>query len=337
MNESERWTAMIGAVGVALVSCGGGTNVSSETSPPTSAIVSEISTSSVLPTTTSTTSTSTTTTIPESVDVPLAEIVEFENFTIYIDQAILELDVTQVVVNAVNDILENYPLITPASGILYATTEQSRAWAQARSREVDCMYSSDVKQYSLYVAFASKCGFFMRVDAMESQCFGLAKTCKTAATVGVHEFFHVITAQILESCSCRLTEWGRPLPDWYNEGTAEYVGYVSVFGSDDQTVQSMIEQTKGRARQQVEIDVDLVEIESFWAILMEQPWQFPTLYERSFLAILFLVEQYGEQAVLSDYFFAITSTRNYETAFEMTFGKTIMEFSDEFDIWLDSL
>ena len=337
MKKSARRMAALGAVGVILVSCGGSSNDSSEISVSSSTSVAASTTSSVAPTTTSTTSTSTTTTIPEPVDVPLAEIVELENFTVHIDQPVLDLVATQDVVNAVNDILQIYPLTTPAHAVLYATNEDSTAWAQAKTREIDCLYYPDVNRYTLWVAWADirGCGFAMRADVMQARCWAPATTCKTAATVGVHEFFHVITAQILKTCSC----WGptgRKYPLWYEEGAADYVGYVSLFGRSDDTKRSLIQITKDRA-QLTDIDVDLVEIENLWTINVEEPSRFPALYERSFLAILLLIEQYGEQAVLFDYYYAIAFTRNYEVAFELTFGKTIEEFSDEFEVWLDSL
>jgi hypothetical protein len=335
MKKSARRMAVLGAVGVILVSCGGSSSDSSEISISSSTSVAASTTSSVAPTTTSTTSTSTTTTIPEPVDVPLAEIVELENLTFHIDQAALDLVATQDVVNAVNDILQTYPLTTPAHAILIATNEESLRWAQDKSREIDCMYEPDIKRYTQYVGGAdvvSGCGFIMRVDVLQDRCGSLVTTCRTTATVGLHEFFHVITAQIVKPCSCRGPA-GNKFPIWYNEGAADYVSFVSLFGRSDKAIHSLIQMSTNQARTP-DVDVDLVEIEKLWA---EGPGRFPFLYERSFLAILLLIEQYGEQAVLSDYYYAIVLTGNYEDAFELTFGKTIEEFSEEFDVWLDSL
>ena len=336
MKKSARRMAMLGVVGVILVSCGGSSSYSSEISVSSSTSVAASTTSSVAPTTTSTTSTSTTTTIPEPVDVPVAEIVELENFIVHIDPAALDLKVTQVVVNTLNEIAETYPLINPADVMLYATGEDSFNWVKDKTREVDCLHHSEANRFSNFIGWGDECGLIMRVDGMPAECSPYSSPCKNAATVAAHEFFHVITAQILEPCRCRPLIFGNKIPNWYNEGVADYVGYAAVFGSSRPTLQTLTDFTEENAKRP-EVDTDLVQIEGLWAKGFEQPWWFSFLYERSFLAILLLVEQFGEQVALLDYYYAIVFTGNYKDAFELTFGKTIEEFSDEFEVWLDSL
>lgn len=333
-SHSVQSFSIIVALVVGLSSCGAQTSENTDVS--TTTLARSTTTTSSSTTSTTSTSTTTTTTIPEAVDVPLAEVVELGDLTVHIEKTALDLRVTQDVVNAIDNVMDSYPLLAPADAILFSSGSESLLWAQSKSRELDCLYSSDINRYSSFIGWGNECGLLMRVDGMTSGCPSGLQVCKSGATVGVHEFFHVITAQILEPCSCRPLVMGNKLPNWYNEGTADFVGYVSVFGSDQKVIDSLIELSKSNARM-AEIDVDLVEIEGLWAQGMEQPWWFGRLYERSFLAALLLVDQYGEQAVLSDYFYAVTLTGNYNDAFELTFGKSIEEFSDEFEVWLADL
>lgn len=77
-------------------------------------------------------------------------------------------------------------------------------------------------------------------------------------------------------------------------------------------------------------------MEDLWSGGSAEPW-FQYLYDRSFLAVTLLVERFGEQAVIVEYFENVTALGNHEKGFEETFGITEAEFDAEFQAWITSL
>lgn len=314
-NMSKK-TLLIGSV-LLISSCGSGQSEAppAETEPSTTV------------TTTSSTTTSTTLPTPGG------------NLDIHIDPAIESLPDTKLALESVLETERQY-LVRPGTvALFYGSGESSVDWAFAKAKELNCFQELSRQMFINSVGWGRPCGFLMRVDGVNFECFE-DKLCKQGRTVAAHEFFHVVAYQVLEDCPCEPKIFGNKVPNWLNEGIADYVGYAIAYGSTPGTlsppeIQRLQQELKDRASKS-EVAVGVVALEDLWAGGFNEPW-FQYLYDRSFLAVTLLVEKYGEQAVLVDYFRNVTTAGAYAPGFEQTFGITEAEFDAEFQTWMSAL
>lgn len=300
------WTAVL------VVSCGSGQG--------TTPVIEAPSTSTVE-------TTSTTLPPPES------------RLEIHIDPAVEASPVLDLAVDAVIQTAKQYPVRPGTIGLFYGSGEESIAWAEQKAKELDCFQDLGPNGFSNSVGWGRPCGFLMRIDGVPFEC-ALPILCKQGRTVAAHEFFHVVAYQVLEECLCEPKIFGNKIPNWLNEGIADYVGYAMIYGA---TPGSLGQEEMNRLRSELkdrasnpDIAVGVIALEDLWAGGFQEPW-FQYLYDRSFLAVTLLVERFGEEAVLKDFLANVTQANTFSVGFETTFGITEAEFDSEFQSWISTL
>lgn len=266
--------------------------------------------------------------------IAITDVIELANMTIHVDPNVLDLDQTRALVDFAPKLLAEMPIRDRIDVVLYGSDDESIEWAVSKTKQLDCLYSESRDLY-LYGGRAAPCGLVMRVDGMRADCFGTAAPCKNTLTVLAHEYFHIVTDEMLEPCVCEPLIYGNKIPNWYAEGIADYVGYRSVFSSDDQWLPKALRLTMSRATHPA-VDVGIAELEALWSKGPAEDW-FGLLYERSFFVVSFLVDRYGEGAVLETFFDQVASTGRFTSGFEATFGRTEAELTEEFRAWMADL
>lgn len=225
--------------------------------------------------------------------------------------------------------------------ILYTSTESSISWVKQTARSVGCF----ADQGSSYLRGAGgegrACGFLMRFDSFRV-CQGQID-CKDVRFVAAHEFFHTLVGITLGSFDYlqeQTVARFRRVPFWIHEGTADYVAYAMTRSETTGTLSSVEisrirTALKGVARDP-SINRSLSSLESIWrqAPAVQTPNE---LYPRSLLAVTLLIEKFGEQAVLVDYFKNVASTGSGSAGFQQTFGISEAAFDDEFQAWINAL
>jgi hypothetical protein len=266
--------------------------------------------------------------------IPITEVIELPGMTIHVDPEVVALPQTASVVEQFPDLLEAMPLRDPVDVMLYGTNDTSIDWIDDKTRELECLTQEDRESF-LGGGWAAPCGLILRVDALGTDCRGEASPCVNILTVAAHEYFHIVTDELLEPCVCEPLIYGNKIPNWYAEGIADYVGLRSVFGDDPDWLTKALENQKARATDRV-VSVGLVELEELWSGGPSQEW-FGLLYNRSFFAVAFLVERNGEAAVLGDFFEELAVAGRFEPGFEATFGATVRDIESEFLEWVAAL
>lgn len=322
-NLVERMSLMMFAALVVVSACGGTT-----TAPEISNVVPVASTISETVPASSTTSSSV-----AAAETQLLDVIELESLSIHVDPLAMDLEETPLLVDLLTEIITENSLREPAVAVLYATGQESTRWAMETTRELDCLHYTDPQMYDV-VGWGNTCGFLMRVDAMNLDC-GSTDFCKNGLVAAAHEFFHVIGDQAVEPCVCEPLIYGNRLPNWLNEGLADYFGYATIFGDDPEWLEGAIVALRDRALRP-EVNTNLVDIERLWGEGFGSDW-FQYLYERSFFAVALLVQQFDEETVFDTFLDNVVTTGHFSSGFETTFGKTEAQFSDEFDAWLQTL
>jgi len=308
----KKWTWTVLSIAV-VAACGG----SDEGAPPSSSA------------TISPTSSTSTSSIPE----PGGQL------EIHIDPAVESLSETQSVLEAILAAEEQYVVRPGTVALLYGSGEASVAWAETKAKEVNCFNDIGVDGFRNSVGWGRPCGLLMRVDAINFTCFE-ETLCKQGRTVAAHEFFHVVAYQLLEECTCEPKIYGNKIPNWLNEGIADYVGYATVYGTTPGTLdRSELERLRSELENRASnpsVAVGLVEMEELWASGFSNEW-FQYLYDRSFLAVTLLIERFGDDVVLEDFFANVVDANTFASGFEETFGLTEAEFDAEFQEWITTL
>jgi hypothetical protein len=266
--------------------------------------------------------------------IPITEVIELTGMTIHVDPAVMALPQTAAVVGRFPDLMEAFPLRDAVDVMLYGTSGVSIDWIDDKTRELDCLIQED-REFFLGGGWAAPCGLIMRVDALPAGCSGQAGPCIDALTVAAHEYFHIVTDELLERCVCEPMIYGNKIPNWYAEGIADYVALQSVFGSDPDWMTKALDNRKARATEPV-VSVGLEELEELWSGGPSQEW-FGLLYDRSFLAVAFLVERNGEAVVLERFFDELAGAGWFQPGFEATFGATVRDIESEFLEWVAAL
>lgn len=296
-----------------IVSCSG-----SNTSPETTT------------TTTSTTSTTTTTLAPY-----------VSNLDIRIDPAAANLPQVSTVLESLERIEREYPVRAGTVVILYTNTEPSITWVRQTTRELGCFDDEDESYFRVALGQGRGCGLLLRMDKLP--VCEATTWCKEWAFIAAHEYSHIITANRLGSQDNRLAPHYRDIPTWMHEGTADYVGYAFTYATKPGQLSSP-ELSRFRSEIKVlamdpNVDVSIDKLSGLWIRDRSKPaprWLLYA-YHRAFLVVSLLIENFGEKAVLEDYFVNMASTGNHKTAFETTFGVTEAAFDAEFEKWIDSL
>jgi|GEM_PF-5996450 len=276
-----------------------------------------------------TTSTSTTTTVPKPGG----------NLDVHIDPAIESLPETQQALEMILRTEQQYYVRPGTVTLLYGTDQTSVDWAFQKAKELNCFQDIGINGFVRLVGWGRPCGLMMRVDGVNYDCFD-DTWCKQGRTVAAHEFYHVVAYQVLENCTCEPRIFGQKIPNWLNEGITDYVGYAMVYGAtpgslDRNELLRLRTELKTRATNSA-VAVGVIAMEDLWSGGSAEPW-FQYLYDRSFLAVTLLVERFGEQAVIVEYFENVTALGNHEKGFEETFGIAEAEFDAEFQAWIKSL
>lgn len=274
-------------------------------------------------------------TVTEPAEPELADVVTLPNLTIRIDPLALDLPQTDAIVNLMADIITAHPLMSAADAVLFASSDESLRWAVDATREVDCLHSEDLDYFRNIGGWGERCGFVQRIDATALECPTDSSSCWNVLNIAAHEFFHVIAAQRLDPCTCEPLLWGNKIANWYNEGIADYVGHVAVSRDGRQTFERAIAYNVAMALQP-QVSVDLEELDRLWSQSFGEPW-FALLYNRSFMAVALLVERFGAEVVLDTFFDNVVAAGTFAEGFETTFGRSVDEFSAEFDQWLMTL
>lgn len=267
------------------------------------------------------------------------------NLNIHIDPEIEWMPEVEKALSAVFATEQQYEVRPGTVALFYGSDDSSIAWAQQRAKELNCFADLDSKYWKDTVGFARSCGFVMRVDGIGYYRYDSCSysDCKNGQTVAAHEFHHVAILQLLEQCICEQLIWGNKIPNWLNEGIADYVGYAIVYGSTPGSIESSLIDDlrfslKALATDEA-ISMGLVEMEELWATGWQSPlppW-FGFLYERSFLAVTYLVEKFGEEAVLRNFFSNVVAANDFAAGFERTFGISEAAFDSDFQTWIQTL
>ena len=269
--------------------------------------------------------------------IPTLDIAE-SSLMFHIEPTTEDLSAVDGVIQAVLESERRFPIRPGTHVILYSSSQQSIQWAFEKTRELDCLTRANLEILELWVGTADSCGLLVRVDGANEEC--PERLCKNIFTIAAHELFHAVQGQALDDCTCLPFIWGNKTPNWYDEGTADYVGYGIVHGSNDhledrllseESTEEFLERLADRATDS-RIDVGVIDMGALWAAGPSSD-TFGLLYERSFFAIAFLVSRFGEQAVLVDLYSNTQRTGNFVTGFEETFGVSESDFDQQFLTW----
>lgn len=258
---------------------------------------------------------------------------------VHVDPAIESLPETQYALEAILTTAQQYVVRPGTVALLYGSGEASITWAETKAKDVNCFNDIGADGIRNSVGWGRPCGLLMRVDAINFTCFE-EKLCKQGRTVAAHEFFHVVAYQLLDECTCEPKIYGNKIPNWLNEGVADYVGYATVYGTTPGTLdQSELDRLRSELANRASnpaVAVGLVDMEELWVSGYTQDW-FQYLYDRSFLAVTLLIERFGDDVVLEDFFANVVNANTFGTGFEETFGLTEAEFDAEFQEWITTL
>jgi hypothetical protein len=276
-------------------------------------------------TTSQVTTTSTTTTLP-----PLVS-----NLDIRIDPNSPDAKFAGPILETLEHIERKYPVKPGTVVILYSYGDESISWALETGKQTNCFGDTTADRLRNSNGWARSCGMAIRLDG-KPNCDEV-HFCRTRISTAAHEYFHVTHHQLLEE-----------LPEntalWMMEGVATYVGYAfTYFETPGELSKWHVEQLRKYLKDESrvpEVNITFQEMDKTWQdfdYATFAPIWFGSLYKRSFLAVTLLIDKYGEQAVLVEYFKNFAETRDHDAAFEMTFGITEDEFYAEFQPWIDSL
>lgn len=258
---------------------------------------------------------------------------------VHVDPAIESLPETQYALEAILTTAQQYVVRPGTVALLYGSGEASITWAETKAKDVNCFNDIGADGIRNSVGWGRPCGLLMRVDAINFTCFE-ESLCKQGRTVAAHEFFHVVAYQLLDECTCEPKIYGNKIPNWLNEGVADYVGYATVYGTTPGTLdQSELDRLRSELANRASnpaVAVGLVDMEELWVSGYTQDW-FQYLYDRSFLAVTLLIERFGDDVVLEDFFANVVNANTFGTGFEETFGLTEAEFDAEFQEWITTL
>lgn len=312
MNRSRAVASLLGFT--IIVSCGG----------------SSASTETTTSTTTSTTSTTATT---------LAPLVS--NLDIRIDPAAADLPQVSTVLESLERIERKYPVRPGTVVILYTNTEPSITWVRQTTRDLSCFDDEDVAYFRVALGQGRGCGLLLRLDKLP--VCEATTWCKEWAFIAAHEYFHIITSNRLGSQDNRLAKYYRSVPTWMHEGTADYVGYSFTYAENPGQLSSP-ELSKFHSEIRTlamdpNVNVSIDKLSGLWVRDRSKlaPRWLLYAYHRAFLVVSLLIEKFGEQAVLVDYFMNMAATGDHNSAFETTFGITEPDFNIEFQQWIEML
>jgi hypothetical protein len=298
---------------------------------PTNSKSVSTSESSVASTSTISTLTSTTTT-----QVPL-----ISNLKMYVDPIGVHLPEFTFIRETLEQMERRFPIKPGTVAILYTSSEPAIDWVKRTARSVRCFADHGSSHLRGAGGEGRGCGFLMRFDSFRV-CQGQID-CKDVRFVAAHEFFHTLVGITLGSFDYlqeQTVARFRRVPFWIHEGTADYVAYAMTrsesMGSLSVAEVDELRMALKDVARDPSINRSLKSLESIWrqAPAVPTPGQ---LYPRSLLAVTLLIEKFGEQAVLFDYFNNVSSTGSGSAGFKQTFGITEDQFDDEFQAWINAL
>lgn len=282
-------------------------------------------------------STSTIANVTSSTSLPPAT-----NFEFHIDPIAQHFPEIDFIKEALFEVEEQFPVPAGTKVILFSSTESSLDWVKRTTNDIGC-FSNQVDEYLRKAGAQGRgCGLLMRFDAIRS-----LRSVPASSTnlwfVAAHEVFHVVVGNKLdfreELGEQGLLNWRRAR-QWMHEGTAQYVGFAMSYGANPgslstQEIERLRAELKNAARME-SINKSLLDLEAVWyrAPFPSPPYE---LYHRSFLAVTLLVEKFGVDAVLNDYFDNVFKTQDSGEGFQQTFGISEEEFDAEFQAWINSL
>jgi hypothetical protein len=233
-----------------------------------------------------------------------------------------------------------YPVDPDTSIIVYTPDEADIEWAMATAKSRRCFQDYDAEALRWMTATARACGLLIQIDRY-GKCDD--KTRCGATQMAIHEYAHLLRANQLGNTSDVLTDAYRDIPAWIHEADAEYFDYAFTFGSipgrlTQRDIADLRERLKTYA-QDPRLPASLLEMSIVWQQHYPDgpPSWFAYLYDRAFLAFTWLIERFGEQPTLTDYFANVVTTGSHHEAFESTFGITEDVFDKEFQAWIDAL
>lgn len=279
--------------------------------------------------TSSTTSTSTTTLAPY-----------ISNLDVRVDPAVIDSPEITAILESLERMERAFPVPAGTVVILYGDTEPSVDWVRSTTRDVGCFDDHDASYFRNAGAQGRGCGLLMRFGKLPA-CEGTT-WCKSRAFIAAHEYFHIVITEVLGNNGNQLPTHFREIPIWMHEGAADYIGYAFTYGS---TPAKLSDSEIARFGSDVKtlimdpnVNVGLDKLGDVWTTTSRPaPRWLLYAYHRAFLAVSLLIDKFGQEKVLVDYYRNISSTGDHLSAFEMTFGITEAEFDLEFSTWLSTL
>ncbi len=262
---------------------------------------------------------------------PLAEVQLLEvgtsNLKFHIDPLAEALPSTQEILDVIRKTEKFFDYKPGTEVMLFTSSPESVDWVVQKAQELDCLSGITAEEiFSGVIGIGGACGLAMMVDAEFPECDGRVY-CRRGPSLAVHELYHTVFYQKVESCNCMYLPNGRLTPMWVNEGLADYVGYALIYGNDPENTEAVLTDMKDLATR-FEVDVSLTKLEGLW--LTGGPYS----YQRSYFAIMFLVEMFGEKKVFVEFIDEMITSGGYVAAFEKVFGISESTFDELFQKWM---
>jgi putative cell wall-binding protein len=207
------------------------------------------------------------------------------------------------------------------------------AWVQEALDREQCLTYLSAEIIASVEGTADACGFIMRMGV---GVWDLPFPVRTRLVTAAHEMFHSFQFQRLQDCVCPTSEPGAKLQRWFLEGSADVAGFTMVYGEGPQTVRDLIAVGASIVRTPGG-DIGFDEMNYYLGNpLAPRPSSIP-LYERSSMAVWYLILQTSFDTVMIDFYDRIASVGNFDDAFVQTFGMTVPEYEKVFVSWINSL
>ncbi|MDQ7065598.1 MAG: peptidase MA family metallohydrolase [candidate division KSB1 bacterium] len=139
-----------------------------------------------------------------------------------------------------------------------------------------------------------------------------ARSSGSLKTLVMHEVMHIVLGQMTNHA---------PIPRWFNEG-------VSIYFSGDPGY------LEGKTISRAQVTKQLIPLDAIDAVLSFKQGKAHLAYFESFLAVTFMVEQYGESAI-AKLLENLRTVRDFRFAFQKTFGQTLPSFEREWRFYLE--
>ena len=172
-----------------------------------------------------------------------------------------------------------------------------------------------------------------RLDPLQTNFSSLSNLRK----VGSHEVYHVFQEGILADCNCTTEDLGAPLGRWYLEGAAEYVGYADTWGTSSATRARIQKQFLSIVRDP-KVSVPLRAVSTALSgVSTDVGIDAGRVYPRAYFAVQYLIDRFGEDLVLNQFYGRVVAAGDWCVAFQQSFGLTEDQFDAQFQAWLTTL